>query len=262
MVLKEGISRKEIVSSIQERILGYNRDHDDYNRAYASFTGERASDIAAHKDIEGWLTSDEAGPCIRKLMVDFGMNSQGSKLESPEKFTAGVQGIPEAVNIKILSSVKIPAGTLNTPVDRTTVEAEICALFDYCASRGRFSISGGFVIGSKTSHCIFPELCPMLDGRHIAISLYNVDRGEYLPPGNNWRSYLGRDKRTPINPSPQGDGRYNWDCYRYTQAIAFFERIYSDWQDAYGNPGLAKFMSLDPDTGTTGVPRIIDKVLW
>ena len=135
-------------------------------------------------------------------------------------------------------------------------------MFDYCASRGQFSESGGYVIGSKICHCILPELCIMLDSIHITISLYNVASGKYLPPGNNWYSYLGREEISVVNPSPRGAGRDSWDCYRFTQAIAFYERIYSDWQIANGNPGYAAFLNLDPIAGTMGVPRIIDKVLW
>ncbi|MCX6696263.1 MAG: hypothetical protein NTV84_01620, partial [Methanoregula sp.] len=86
--------------------------------------------------------------------------------------------------------------------------------------------------------------------------------GEYLPPGNDWSQFLGRHEKCVVNPSPRGAGRDSWDSFRFTQAIAFFERIYSDWQIENGNPGLAAFLKLDPVTGSTGIPRIMDKVFW
>jgi len=255
-------TRKELLTYIPNRITEYNRAHAGYNFAYQSFISSRSSGIAHHQGIETWLRSNDAGPCVRNLMDCFGMNIKGSTLISEEKFTASLQILPDEVNIKILSTVKIPTGGLSAQIDGIIIEEEIRSLFDFCARKERFSESGGFVIGSKVSHCIFPELCLMLDNAHIANALYNMKREEYLPPGDNWRSFLGRDEKTPVNPSPKGNGRKNWDCYRYTQAIAFYERIFTDWQNTQENSDLGKFLKLDPVQGTTGVPRIIDKVLW
>ena len=264
MPVQPSITRKEIVASITDRVMAYNRNRNrvEYNRAYASFSAKRTSDISLHGSIEGWLSSDAAAPCIMLLLGNFGMNSRGSELVSLKEFTANLIEIPKRVKIQIISALKVPTGGLNVSIAGSNVEGEIRALFDYCDSPGIFSKSGGFVIGSKVAHCILPELCPMLDTTHIAMSLYNVALSEYLPPGNNWHAYLGRQERSPVNPSPRGAGRYIWDSYRFTQAIAFYERIYFDWQIANGNPGLTEFLKLDPVSGTTGVPRVIDKVLW
>jgi hypothetical protein len=262
MPLHKGITRKEIVTCIPTRVKAYNDTNDVYNKAYASFSTERASGISRLDGIEGWLSSEATTPCIMKLLKKYGMDCRGSELVSSNKFTSNIKDIPKMVNIQVISGFKIPTGGLNVPIEGNNVEKEIRNLFDYCGSPGRFSQSGGFVIGSKVAHCILPDLCPMLDGKHIAISLYNVASDEYLPPRDNWDSYLGRKVNPVVNPSPRGAGRDSWDSNRFTQAIAFFERIYSDWQIANRNPGLAAFLELDSVVGTTGVPRILDKVLW
>jgi hypothetical protein len=31
-------------------------------------------------------------------------------------------------------------------------------------------------------HCLFPDLAPMIDGRHSGISYYNIVRRSYAPP--------------------------------------------------------------------------------
>jgi hypothetical protein len=254
MPVPKGITRDEIVASIPSRIAEYNLTNTEYNKTYATFSAERTSGISQQGGIERWLSSEAATPCIMKLLKKFGMDFRGSNLVSSEKFTSNVKGIPKDV-IRVISDFKIPTGGLK-------VEKEIRVLFEYCSSPGIFSESGGFVIGSKVAHCILPELCPMLDTTHIAISLYNVATGEYLPPKDDWFSYLNREEKMVVNPSPRGAGRNSWDSKRFTQAIAFYERIYCDWQLVNGNPGYEAFLKLDPTVGTTGVSRILDKVLW
>ena len=40
------------------------------------------------------------------------------------------------------------------------------------------------------------------------------------------------------------------------------KHIFEIWDVANGNAGLRAFLALDSVSGTTGIPRIIDKVLW
>ena len=106
----------------------------------------------------------------------------------------------------------------------------------------------------------------MLDGSHITISLYRVDKGEkekqYLPLSGDWNEYLGFSTFGKPNPSPRGGGRYSWGGRQFLCAIGFYFRIYQEWQDKNDNPGLKSFLELDPEESTTGIPRILDKVFW
>jgi hypothetical protein len=118
------------------------------------------------------------------------------------------------------------------------------------------------VVGSKVAHAILPELCPVIDVKHTAISLFNVAPGEYLPPGDSWDEYLGYTPRGKVNPSPRGCSRNRWRKDQFLCAIGFYARIYHEWQEANGNPGMTAFLSLEPVQGTTGIPRFLDKVFW
>jgi hypothetical protein len=262
MPLPPGITRTAIVNSIQSRIISYNRTNFGYNNAYSSFLNKRNAGIIKYGGLENWLSSPSATNCIMDLLNAFGMNARNSKLKQPSDFLKNLLNLPKNVNLAILSDVKIPTGGLSNKISDTTPEKELRALFDYCEEVGKFSESGGYVIGSKVCHCILPDLCPMLDGTHIAISLSHIVQSEYLPPYDNWISYLGHEAISPVNPSPQGAGRYYWDSHRFIQAIGFIERIYWDWQIANNIPGRDTFLNLDPIRGTSGVPRVIDKVLW
>jgi len=67
--------------------------------------------------------------------------------------------------------------------------------------------------------------------------------------------------KTP-NPSPCGAGAQNWGSSQLLCAIGFYERIYEEWQTRNSQPGLQAFLTLDSSRGTTGVPRVVDKIMW
>lgn len=253
MPITPGSTREEIVVAIPANIAAYNAAYPEYNAAYRAFISARADGIAAAGSVAAWLATPGAAHAFISLLNSFGMNARNSELVAPAVFAANLADLPA---VPLLGAVPFPIGTI------AAIEAQLRTIFDYCAAPGTFSKSGGFVIGSKTAHCVLPELCPMLDGAHIGISLYNVAAEEYLPPGNNWTTYLGRPVVNPPNPSPRGAGRKGWNAYRFTQAIGFYEALYSDWQATNGNQGMGAFLGTDPTAGTTGIFRALDKVLW
>ena len=93
MPIREETTLKEIVTSLPNRITEYNRTNSNYNKAYALFSAERTSGISLHKGVEGWLTSDSAGPSIMNLIKNFGMDSRGSKLIPSEEFISNIRDI-------------------------------------------------------------------------------------------------------------------------------------------------------------------------
>ena len=104
----------------------------------------------------------------------------------------------------------------------------------------------------------------MIDGKHSGVSYYNFARETFAPPLglSSWSDWLGYPVKGVPNPSPRGGGRNNWMADQFLAAIGANQHIYELWQSAHGNPGLFSFLELDPTPGTTGIPRIIDKVLW
>ena len=104
----------------------------------------------------------------------------------------------------------------------------------------------------------------MIDGKHTGVSYYNIARTTYAPPMNivNWSRWIGHQIAGVPNPSPRGAGRNSWGPDQFIAAIGANQRIYETWQELNGNPGFGAFLELDPTPGTTGIPRIIDKVFW
>ena len=260
MPLPEGTTRKDIIESIPSRIENYNRNT-SYNRSYLRFITERERGIESLGSLTKWLASQEAANSIYKLMQQFGMQARASVLTEPKIFASKLFELTLNVDIDGLSSFTPDQGPLTTKLGNSTVAQELGKLFDFCSKWGHFSEAGGIVIGSKVAHAILPELCPMIDTSH-GISLYNVASGEYLPPGDSWDEYLGYTLEGKPNPSPRGSGRYQWAKDHFLCAIGFYARIYHDWQEANGCPGMTAFLSLDPVQGTTGIPRLLDKVFW
>lgn len=261
MPLAKSITRQDIVNSISARVANYN-SRTSYNPVYLRFISAREAGVRSYGSLAGWLVTPEAANAIYGLMDDFGMNARGSRLTRTDVFARNLSEITAVVDIAGLSKFTLDQGQLSQKLHNSTVVQELGKLFDFCSKERCFSESGGIVIGSKVAHAILPELCPMIDTSHIAISLARVTPGEYLPPSGSWEVYLGYTPGRRPNPSPLGGGRYSWGKDQFLCAIGFYARIYHDWQEANGNPGLAAFLSQDPAPGTTGIPRLLDKVFW
>jgi hypothetical protein len=131
------------------------------------------------------------------------------------------------------------------------------------ATPGCISVNGGYVVASKTTHCLFPDLAPMIDGRHTGISYYNVTPSTYLPPLTlTWDAWVGAPLVGRPNPSPRGGGRRNWGPQQFLAAIGVNQHIYELWVAAHPGAGVPGFLALDGIPGTTGIPRVIDKAFW
>ena len=125
---------------------------------------------------------------------------------------------------------------------------------------GNLTLSGGFVIASKTMHFILPELFIMIDGSHIGISLYNIqDYNPWTEDGRNWLDVIPDYSGRKPNPSPRGLGRKSWDSERYCIALMYYKRIYNEWIHEANSTHQA-FLELDENPNT--VTRITDKALW
>ncbi len=259
MPLPKGTTRQDIVKSIPSRIENYNRDTSN-NPSYLRFITEREAGIKSSGSLEKWLVTQEAVDLIHAFINDFGMRSY--QLTPPVVYARKLFELTVGVDVEGLSKFTPNQGPLTTLIGNLTVAQELGKLFDFCAKWRHFSEAGGIVVGSKVAHAILPELCPMIDTRHIGISLFNIAPGEYLPPGDSWDEYLGYTPRGKVNPSPRGGSRNRWRKDQFLYAIGFYARIYHEWQEANGRPGMTAFLSLDPVQGTTGIPRLLEKVFF
>lgn len=259
MPLPKDTARQDIIKSIPTRIANYNSSASN-NSTYLRFITERKAGIKSSGSLEKWLVTPEAADLIHSFINDFGMRSY--QLTPPVVYSRNLFELTVSVDVEGLSRFTPDQGQLTTLIGNSTVAQELGKLFDFCSKWRHFSEAGGIVVGSKVAHAILPELCPMIDTRHIGISLFNIAPGEYLPPGDSWDEYLGYTPRGKINPSPRGGSRNRWRKDQFLCANGFYARIYHEWQEANGNPGMTAFLFLDPVQGTTGIPRLLEKVFW
>lgn len=158
--------------------------------------------------------------------------------------------------------IKQPPPTFKNPATDRSLAEEIQSTYNLLAVPGAITASGGFVAASKAFHCIFPDLGPIIDGRHFGLSYYHIARTSYTPPLGltDWQEWLGTPMPGIPNPSPRGAGRSAWGWERFMAALGVNQHIYELWQASHGHSGIDAFLALDPET--SGIPRIIDKVLW
>jgi len=156
-----------------------------------------------------------------------------------------------------------PVAHIN-PGTGNSLALELVEIYNALLAPGAVTTSGGYVAASKTMHCLFPNLVPMIDGAHTGISYYNINRATYLPPMNlgNWAAWVGHNMNGNPNPSPRGAGRHSWGADQLLAAIGVNQHLFEVWNLANGNPGIAGYLALDSTPGTTGIPRVVDKGLW
>lgn len=238
-----------------------------YNRQYNHYVVARAAGIAAFGSLGAWIAGGRAAPAIWKLLDAFGMNAQNSALVPVHSLQATLTGINPATT-NWVAAFTLPLGSppaaLVSAATGATLAAELRIIHDLLAAPGSVTASGGYVAASKAMHCLFPELAPMIDGRHTGLSYYHIVRPTYTPPLKltNWAWWLGAPMIGTPNPSPRGGGRTSWGWHQFMAAVGINQHIYELWQAANLHPGLAAFLALHPTPGTTGIPRIIDKGLW
>lgn len=237
-----------------------------YNVLYGWYISARTSGFAAAGSLSAWIAAGGAAPAISALLHAFGMNSRASRLVAIPTLHATLVALPGAT-INWIAGIGIPLAAAPSALSRgagsPTLAAELTTIYNHLATPGAISVSGGYVAASKTLHCLFPELALMIDGRHSGVSYFNIDRTTYTPPvAGGWAAWIGAPLRGPPNPSPRGGGQRLWGSQQFLAAVGINQHIYTLWQAAHGHPGLPAFLALDPTPGTTGIPRVIDKVLW
>lgn len=269
MPLPAEIEIRAIPDLIPQKITAYNHGSDGlvYNEAYNQYIEERNNGIAAGGSLSAWITNGNAVGPIQALLIAYGMNARNSQLVSPPAFQAVIDGLKGAsldwINRFALPLPIAPMALMN-PQTGLTLSNELTNIYNILSSPGSVTVSGGFVAASKAAHCLFPNLAPMIDGAHTGISYYNIARGTYTPPLGivDWVGWIGHQIAGVPNPSPRGAGRNSWGADQFLAAIGVNQHIYEMWDAANGNPGLQAFLVLDAVHKTSGIPRIIDKVLW
>jgi hypothetical protein len=262
MPVEENTTTKTIVDQIALNIRNYNLVNKRYNLDYHHFISSRSKGIKKENGLSNWLKTSEASKSIFRFLSNFNMNARASKLVEITTFHLNIQRILRNIDVDCLGCFDMSVSQLSIPCGNSTVANELKTLFNYCASPGKFSNSGGFVIGSKVAHCIFPHICPMIDAHHIGISLNRIHADDYFPPGNVWADYLGYFPNGKLNPSTQGAGRNSWKDDQFLCSIGFYARVYQQWQEHNGNPGIDAFLKLDMADHCPYIPRIIEKALW
>ena len=238
-----------------------------YNLTYNHYIVCRTEGIAAAGSLSAWIAGGGAVIPIQSLLTSFGMNSRNSVLVQAGALQAALSALhaPTLHWISTLSlPLPVPPPAIINPIRGGSLADDLHAIYDSVGAPGAVTASGGYVAASKAMHCLFPNLAPMIDGEHTGLSYSRIARATYTAPLGlgDWALWVGAPLGGVPNPSPRGAGRTGWDWTRFVAAIGINQHIYELWQGNHGNAGLSVFFALDPAAGTTGVPRIVDKVLW
>lgn len=260
----------EIQGMLANKIAAYNDPAAytaGYNREYNNYILARTAGIKATGSLGAWIAGSGAGEVIQALLVAFGMNARNSELvplPALQQALADINLTTANWVASISLPLSVPPAKLLNPSTGATLSAELQTIYHALAKFDSVTVSGGYVAVSKTMHCLFPDLAPMIDGAHTGISYYNIVRATYVPPLGlgDWEAWIGMRILGVVNPSPRGAGRHAWQWPQFMASIGVNQHIYELWQVANGHPGFPAFMAIDPTPGTTGIPRIIDKGLW
>ena len=240
-----------------------------YNTAYDNFIRARRTGITTHGGVFGWIQYGNAARDIHALLSVYGMGARASHLVPLTTLQTTLTSLSK-IPLDWISGLSLPLSAapcaLTNPATGLNLSAELSAIYNSLSAPAAVTNSGGFVAASKALHCLFPDLAPMIDGAHSGLSYYHINRSTYLPPLKlpDWSSWIDphRTFHRVMNPTPQGAGRHSHDADTFLAAIGINQHIYEIWQSSHRSLGLPYFISLDPTTGTTGIPRIIDKLLW
>jgi hypothetical protein len=240
---------------------------DDYNYTYDQYVDSRRLGIAASGSLAGWIAGGDAAIGIHSLLTSFGMNARKSVLVPVAAFRDAL-GSLHLPTIDWISTCSLPlpaaSPALINTANGTSIASDLHVIYDSLEALGAVTMSGGYVAASKAMHCLFPSLVPMIDGEHTGLSYYHIAPSTYAPPLGlgSWALWVGAPMTGKPNPSPRGAGRVGWDWTRFLAAMGINQHIYELWQSSHGNPGLQTFLAVDSSAGKSGIPRIIDKVLW
>lgn len=262
MPVPKGTLTSYIVKNIQHLVEKYNRDYGHYNRDYNFFLKQRTHLFASiDRSFNNLLHDLRFSDQLRNILDSFGMNTRHSKLVSSQRFLDTMSQIGFEFDLLESEQIRLHTLDLHQIIHDQTVFLIIKKIFNLFKKPGNLTESGGFVIASKTMHFIMPELFIMLDGQHIAVSLYNIyDYHPHPDDGANWFETIPNYSGLKPNPSPRGEGRKSWDYERYSIALMYYKRIFQEWCQ-HANSNIENFLDIDSQNVST-VKRIIDKALW
>ncbi len=269
MPLPKGIELTAVPALIPGKVEAYNQgpNGQDYNGAYNQYIRARNNGISAGGSLSSWIISGNAVGAIQTILAAYGMNARNSELVPPSRFQAVIEGLT-GDSLDWISGFELPLtnapANLTNPQTGSSLSSELTNIYNILSAPGSVTISGGFVAASKAAHCLFPAFVPMIDGKHTGISYYNVARNTYNPPLGivNWAGWVGHQITGVPNPSPRGAGRNSWGADQFLAAIGVNQHIFEMWSATNSNLGINEFLLFDLAHNTTGIPRIIDKVLW
>ena len=102
----------------------------------------------------------------------------------------------------------------------------------------------------------------MIDGRHSGLAYHDIARATYLSPtGKLGLVARGAANGLP-NPSRAAPVGTTGGLSSSSWPLASISTSMSCGSSGRRCPVSGAFLAIDPTPGTTGIPRIIDKVLW
>lgn len=265
MSIPEDTSTNDIVKKLPNLVDEYNKSsNQEYQKAYENFMQKRR-DFLSECDENFRILLGNLSFCekLREILSDFGLNYRGAKLVSARRILDTFKSI--RTKFELLSSAGVTLYNLDpkSKLENRSISSLIREIFRYLEKTNRISEAGGYIAASKSMHFVLPQLFIMIDGQHIAISLYRISCSDYKPyskDGSTWADVLPNYSGNKPNPSPRGSGRKLWDGERYIIALMYFKRIVREWCQ-HNNATLDEF--LEVDSSNNKLPsRIIDKALW
>jgi hypothetical protein len=164
--IPNGTKLAEVPAMLAANVARYNATVGaTYNPPYTDYVATRNAGIAAAGSLSAWLAGGAAP--IQMLLDAFGMNAQKSRLVPLARFQGILSGLPSAgVNwvAGLTLPLEVPPPRLVNAATGHTLSAELHLLYDSFARPNSVTDSGGYVAASKTMHCLFPELAPIIDG--------------------------------------------------------------------------------------------------
>lgn len=265
MPVSKGTVTTTIVQNLSHLVNQYNRREKEYVRNYNNFMRERNHLLEQHNGIFETLLNDQIFcNLFRGILTKFGLNARGSRLVSSQQILESITEYSPEFDRLRSANILLHTLNLHQTIENQTIDSIIRNIFCFFAEPHRITESGGFVAASKNMHFIMPELFIILDGQHIAMSLYNINRIDYNPhpeDGIGWINVVPNfSRRKKPNPYPQGEGRRSWDAERYVIALMYYKRIIHEWCQGYCSD-FEGFLEIDFENASTA-SRIIDKALW
>ena len=262
MPIPKGTRTTYIVENMSNLVNNYNYSEKDYVKDYNRFMLEGNHLFELHNNtFEEMLNDRVFSEELRRILIKFGLDARASRLMPLQSIQNTISYCAPEFDQLRTANILLQNLNLSHEENGRSIYSIIRSIFDIFSEPNRITQSGGFVAASKTMHFIMPQLFIILDGQHIAISLYNIS--DYYPhqkDGGDWGEIIPQYSGLTPNPSPRGGGRENWDAERYIIALMYYKRIVLEWiQRNHSN--IEGFLEIDSEN-LSKASRIIDKSMW